>query len=153
MVTKTTQSFIIQVRKSKEHKTVLQKIQFVNEGRHKILIVDDDSEVRKIIARTILWFGYLADEASTGDRAIEMAAENHYEIIFLDIIMPDITGLEVLKKIRYISPLSNIYFMTAYSVDEMIREGLKLGIKSCLTKPFDLDTIIQIVKAEIDKSQ
>ncbi|MFA5858308.1 MAG: response regulator [Elusimicrobiota bacterium] len=137
-------------QKSEAKNKVTHKINYSDKGSHRVLVIDDDDEVRRVITRTILWLGFIADEASTPVKALEMVEKRFYDVIFLDVILPTMNGLQLYKKIRYKSPLSNVYFMTAFSVDEIIREGLLLGAKAYIPKPFDLDTIIKIVRTETE---
>jgi two-component system response regulator HydG len=106
-------------------------------GRIKILVVDDELIVRESL---IAWFkksGYEVDGAEGGRKALKFLSDKEYGIVFLDIKMPDMNGLEVLEKIKANYPHTLVVMITAYGSVENAVEAMKLGACDYLSKPFD----------------
>jgi len=120
----------------------------MREGKNKILVVDDEKNICWILKRLLTQKGYIVDEANTGREALEKIEKNKYNLVFLDIIMPDILGLEVLSNIKS-KPLSPpVIIMTAKSTMKNAVEAMKKGAFEYITKPFDINDIESItVKA------
>ncbi|MFQ5454670.1 MAG: sigma-54-dependent transcriptional regulator [Nitrospirota bacterium] len=105
-----------------------------------ILIVDDESGVRESI-RMILKKEYLTLMAANGEDAINLFKEEHPNLVLLDIIMPDIDGIEVLKKLREINKSIPVIMVTAVQMVKTAVEAMKSGAADYITKPFDIDEL------------
>lgn len=104
----------------------------------KILIVDDEKEMRHLLKVCLKPLGYQIDEAETGYDALEKIIEKKYSLILLDVMMPTIDGFEVLKNIREM--LDNdipILMLTAIGDTDRVVEGLQLGADDYIVKPFE----------------
>ncbi len=110
-----------------------------------ILIVDDDVSLAKMISAVLIDEGYEVKIANTGFNAIEQIKSDMYKIIFLDVKLPDINGIELYNEIKKNKPDTGVIMMTAYSKDEAIIEAIKKGDYICLYKPFELEEMINIV--------
>lgn len=118
----------------------------------KILIVDDDKDIVELISDILEEEGYIIYKEYNGRGALEKIEENKYDLIILDIMMPGMDGLEVLKKVR--DKVDNpILFLTAKSksMDKVI--GFEIGADDYITKPFDDYELIARVKAHIRRSK
>ncbi len=116
-----------------------------------VLIVDDDIGISETMKDIFEDFNIDVDVANDGYQAIELIGEKFYDLAFLDIKMPGIDGVETLKRVRNIRPFIKIVMMTAYSVEELIKEALDLGVDGILYKPFDIEKIINFMNQTIKK--
>ena len=117
----------------------------------KILVVDDESAISDIIKFNFEKEGYLIDTADNGKGAIELAAENNYDLILLDIMMPKLNGFEALREIRKSSDVP-VIMLTAREdeVDKVL--GLELGADDYVVKPFSMRELLARVKAVLRRS-
>lgn len=115
-------------------------------GRIKILVVDDELIVRESLIGWLKKTGYEVAGAEGGARAIEMLSERDYDLIFLDIKMPDMSGIEVLQHIRANYPASMVIMITAYGSVENAVEAMKLGANDYLMKPFEPEQLALLVE-------
>lgn len=107
----------------------------------KILIVDDDKELCKLIRQSAMHENIGAEYCYSGLFAIEKIKEEKYELVILDVMMPDMDGFETLEKIR---EFSNVPILMLTSKDSSSSKvlGLRSGADDYLTKPFDMDELI-----------
>jgi len=111
-----------------------------------MLIVDDNQGVRVSLAKYLKSRNYHTDEAASGREAIKKAAERSYDAILLDLIMPDVSGMELLVELKKIRPSSRVIMMTGFATINNSVEAMKRGAYDYLEKPFDLaelDSVIQ----------
>lgn len=115
---------------------------------NKILIVDDDNEIRKITGIYLENEGYEVLKAENGEQALKIIAEYEIDIVLLDIMMPGIDGIETCMKIRenHIMP---IIFLSAKSEDLDKIQGLASGADDYITKPFNAMELIARVKSQL----
>jgi len=120
----------------------------------KILIVDDDATMMRLLATILEIEGYQALEAFSGIEALKMIAKDIPDLILLDIMMPEIDGLEVLEKLRLGSATKNlpIIMLTARVEEDDIYEGWRRGADEYVTKPFDPKALIGIIKTVLSRS-
>ena len=119
----------------------------------RILIVDDEFSVRNSLSA---WFedeGYTVDAASSGKEALAKLAESQWDIFFLDLKMPGMSGLELQKKIKEIQPDSTIIMITAYASVESAVEAMQTGAYDYLSKPFDPDYLALMVRNIIERKK
>lgn len=113
----------------------------------KILIVDDDTAMGEMCKELLKSKGYSSDVVTSGREAIERATTNGtYTIILTDLVMPDIDGIEVLKKIKQQNPNIDVIVMTSYGTVTNAVEAMKLGAADYLTKPFKRDELIIVIE-------
>ncbi len=103
----------------------------------KILIVEDDNKMRNVLKRSLADSGYLVDTADNGATALEFALTNIYDLIILDIGLPEINGIEVCRKIRANSVSSFILMLTGRNELNDKISGLDAGADDYLCKPFE----------------
>lgn len=111
-----------------------------------ILVVDDEEVMRELFTRTLGLKGYKVDTAKDGPSAIEAVKKDPYDLIFLDVVMPEMDGLEVLKKIKEITAVPIVTMMTGFEVKDKLEEAQKLGAYNSLHKPFDIVEIMGVVE-------
>ncbi|MEF9475608.1 MAG: response regulator [Candidatus Mariimomonas ferrooxydans] len=116
----------------------------------KILVIDDEKIVRISCERTLATEGYEVTSASSANEALELFKKNSFDLILLDIKMPDMDGIEVLKKIKEARPGTNVIMITGYSTVDTAVKTLKLGAINYLEKPFTPDTLLAAVKEVFD---
>jgi len=117
----------------------------------RILIVDDEFSVRHSLSA---WFedeGYTVDAAANGKEALAKLAESQWDIFFLDLKMPGMSGLELQKKIKEIQPNSTIVMITAFASVESAVEAMQSGAYDYLSKPFDPDYLALMVRNIIER--
>ncbi|MCP5006466.1 MAG: sigma-54-dependent Fis family transcriptional regulator [Planctomycetes bacterium] len=112
----------------------------------KILIVDDDNLSRSYVSEALLRSGYVVESADGGHKAIEMVANSSYDMIFLDLKMPGISGFDVLKKIKKHTNETIVVMMTAYGSIESAVEAMRMGAYDYVIKPISLDQIDLLLK-------
>lgn len=112
----------------------------------RILIVDDDANYGLTLARIFQRKGYDVSTADNGFKALELVQENIYDAVLMDIKMPVINGVETFKKMKEIRPDLTVILMTAYSIDDLIRDAVKEGVYAAIRKPFDIDTVINMIR-------
>ena len=114
----------------------------------KIITIDDDPVVRTLINKTFSRLGFEVITAADGFEGLQAIENNQPDIIFLDVLMPIIDGLEVLKRIKATPKIAKIpvIMFTAVSDGQMVLESSKLGAEDYIIKPFQSSVLIQKVK-------
>lgn len=112
----------------------------------KILVVDDEDSLRLSLSSILELEGYEVKDAENGYKAIELAKQEDFDIMFSDIRMPGLNGTETFKEIKKIKPDIIGVMMTAYALNDLIVEALNSGAFTCLSKPFEIDTILSTIK-------
>ncbi len=113
----------------------------------KVLIAEDDTLIRKGLVEILSEEGYQTVEASNGKAALELFAREHPDFVCLDIMMPDVSGYDVCRKIRASDESIPVIFITAKS-DELDKVlGLELGADDYITKPFGVKEVVARIRA------
>lgn len=115
----------------------------------KILIVDDEILVRNFLAETLRRKKFDVATAENGNKAIALLKETTFDLVITDMKMPDITGIDVLRKVKELSPNTVVVIITAFGSIENAVDAMRLGAFNYLIKPFSPDTI----EAVIEKAQ
>jgi len=112
----------------------------------RIMIVDDSEELRLLMKNFLLAHNHnVVAEASDGIEAIEKYHSEKPELVFLDLVMPKLDGLNVLKKIRFQDPTSKIIVITGNDNMKIFEECISLGVLAFLIKPFDLNDVLSAI--------
>ena len=112
----------------------------------RVMIVDDSEESRLLLKDFLLAHNHnVVAEASDGIEAIEKYNSEKPELVFLDLIMPKLDGLSVLKQIRFNDPASKIIVITGNDGVEIFEECTSLGALAFLTKPIDLNDVLSAI--------
>jgi len=117
----------------------------MNEKRS-ILIADDNLSLCKTMSFALKRKGYAVTIARDGMEAIEKVKEKDFDMIFMDIKMPLMDGVETYKKIREIRPQAAVMMMTAYAVDELVQEALQEGAHGVIYKPLDIERVVSVIE-------
>jgi two-component system response regulator HydG len=117
--------------------------------KRSILVVDDDIAHRTML-RILLGWEYEIVEADCGAKAIEKIQKAPFDLVLMDICMPEISGVEALDRIKAIEPRVPVIMMTAYSSAETATRVMKKGAYDYLTKPFDFDNLRTTIEKAID---
>ncbi|EJW18959.1 MULTISPECIES: response regulator [Paenibacillus] len=119
----------------------------------KVLIVDDQNGIRVLLMEVFSSEGYTTFQASNGKMALEIVKEESPDIVLLDMKIPGMDGLEILKQIKLMKPHMNVIMMTAYGELDMIKEATDLGALMHFTKPFDIDEMRVAVNMTLEQGQ
>lgn len=119
------------------------------ERKANILIVDDDPGMTETMADILDDMGYNVGVAGDGYKAIEMARGSAYDVALIDVKMPGINGVETFKEVKRISPSTKSILMTAYSVEDLLKEALGEGAYGIIYKPLDIDRVVDIIEKAI----
>jgi two-component system OmpR family response regulator len=112
------------------------------ERRHRILVVDDEPSIVDAVATSLRYEGFDVEEASTGRAALIAAQERSPDLIVLDVMLPDLDGMEVTRRLRSDGVRAPVLFLTARDALEDKIAGLTVGGDDYVTKPFALAEII-----------
>jgi len=113
----------------------------------KVLLVEDESKVANFVSRGLQEEGYAVDTAPDGKKGLEYINESAYDIILLDLMIPEIDGLEVLRRMRAGGIETPVLIITAKSSKEDVVKGLDSGSDDYLTKPFSFDELLARMRA------
>lgn len=120
----------------------------------KILVIDDEELVTESLKRLLKKAGYEPEVASSGTKAIELIQKTHFDLIISDIRMPDINGVEVVKRIReYLKqngkPAIPEILITGYASKENLEEAERLKVADYIYKPFNIRDFLEVVKRNL----
>jgi len=119
--------------------------------QERILVVDDEKSMRDFLEILLTKNGYSVKVASSGTDAIRLIEGSDYDLVISDIRMPEMSGLELLRRIKSVQPETIVIMITAYASTQQAVEAMKEGAYDYLTKPFKVDEIKIILKNALDK--
>ena len=111
-----------------------------------ILVVDDQFGDRETLKTILEDKGYKVATARDGAEAIKLVRERHYDIIFLDIKLPDMNGVETFEQVKEIDPGAAVIMMTGYTEEDLVKRAISGGAYTCVYKPFDMEKVIALVE-------
>ncbi len=112
----------------------------------RILIVDDSFYMRTMLKNMLTDAGYeVVGEAANGQQALEMAATTNPDLITLDVILPDNTGLDVLRGLRQQAPTAKVVMCSAVGQEVIVNEAIENGALAYIVKPFSEERVLEIV--------
>lgn len=111
-----------------------------------VLVVDDAQFLRVRLSRMLTEHGYDILEAENGDRAIAQYEANTPDAVLLDITMPDMDGLEVLREIRGKDPSARVVMLTALGQQSIVLEAIKAGARDFVVKPFEQERVLSALQ-------
>jgi DNA-binding NtrC family response regulator len=117
----------------------------------KILVVDDDQGIQFFLGEALSKKGYQVDSATSAEDAISKAKQTPFMLVLLDVKLPGMSGIDAIKKLRQISPLSPIIIMTAFGNRDLAIRATQEGAYDFLTKPIKLDELLIILKRALEK--
>jgi two-component system OmpR family response regulator len=119
----------------------------------KVLVVDDEPNIRDLLSTSLKFNGYSVYAVGNGNDAVVAAEKGHPDIILLDVMLPDMSGFAVTKKLRSMSIDVPVLFLTARDETADKVTGLTVGGDDYLTKPFSLDEVIARIQAILRRTQ
>jgi len=111
----------------------------------RILIIDDNEMMVKTLQDIFRVKGYQTEAAYSGPEALEKLAHNVFDCVLSDIKMPEVNGVELYRAIKAEQPELPVILMTAYAADKLVEEGLEEGVIAVLTKPLDLNLLLDFL--------
>jgi len=112
----------------------------------KILVVDDAAFMRLRLSSLLKQAGHQVIEAPNGAQALSTYQTEKPDLVFMDITMPEMDGLEALKRLRASDPEAKVIMCTALGQQSMVLEAIKAGAKDFIVKPFQPDRVVQAVQ-------
>ncbi len=119
----------------------------------RILVVDDDPAVTSVLRRGLSYEGFAVDTAASGSEGLAAARDRAPDLIILDIMMPDLDGFEVLRRIRLADPTLPVLMLTAKDAPSDQVEGLESGADDYVVKPFTFDVLLARVHALLRRQE
>jgi len=113
---------------------------------HKVLLVEDDEAARSRLAREITKEGFVVLTAENGRKAMEIFVDENPQIVVTDLKMPEMTGMEVLIRVKQLSPATQVILMSSYGDLDTVIEALREGVMDYIKKPVDLDLLIRALR-------
>ena len=111
-----------------------------------ILVVDDDHDFAESLAEVLEHKGHRVTIANSGEEAIEIFKNHEFELIFMDVKLPGMNGVESLLAIRAIQPTARCYMMAAYSIEQLLQQAVKNGALGILDKPLNLPQLFDLLE-------
>jgi CheY-like chemotaxis protein len=112
----------------------------------RVLIVDDEELVRCLVRDTLKLVGYETALAANGVQALEMLEAEEYDLVITDVVMPEMAGFELLKRIKKMGAGVKVIILTGFSRDHEISDFLLHGADEYLAKPFQVDELLRTVR-------
>jgi DNA-binding NtrC family response regulator len=122
----------------------------VADTKAKILIVEDDTITRRNLSVLLSDEGYDVDQAGDGVQALEIIAEQPFDLVLSDIVMPRMDGLKLLQELQFVAPQMPVMIMTSYVSDTL--SSVPAGAAEFIRKPFVLDDLLFKVQRALDKT-
>jgi DNA-binding NtrC family response regulator len=116
-----------------------------------ILVIDDEINIRTALAKIIEKQGYLAETAENGQAALSRIESGFFHLVITDLKLPDMNGLEVLKKVKERSPETEVVVMTAYATIETAVNAIKGGAYDYLTKPVEKERLLLLIDKALER--
>lgn len=123
------------------------------DAKASILVVDDEEVVRRSYARILDEMDCDAQAAADGEQALHAMEQRPFDVVLLDLRMPGVQGLDVLKTIKHRWPASEVVIITGYPSVESAREALQLGACDYLAKPADPDEVIDAARCAMRRKR
>ena len=120
-------------------------------AKKKILVVDDDANLRKTLADILKLKGYEAVVASTGTEAFSALERESFSLALIDLMLPDMSGLDVMARIKVVSPLTEAIILTGHASMDTAIEATKQGAYSYLLKPYQMDELLRQIAHGVER--
>jgi DNA-binding NtrC family response regulator len=117
----------------------------------RILLVDDEKEFVETLAERLRIKDLHVTEAFCGDEALETLKKYNFDVAILDVQMPGMNGIEALKAIKKLKPLTEVLMLTGHGTIESAIEGMKLGAYDFLLKPCEMDALLEKINSAYER--
>jgi DNA-binding NtrC family response regulator len=124
-----------------------------NPGKHRILVVDDELTVCRSIRQVLVREDCEVDMALSGEEALAKEAERSHDVMIVDLMMPGISGLDLLKMLKAKNPAARVIMVTGYPTMKNALQAMQLGAMDFLPKPFLPTTLRNLVAAALEAGQ
>jgi DNA-binding NtrC family response regulator len=114
----------------------------------RVLLVDDEEQFVQTLAMRLDTRGYAVATAFNGDQALKYVKSKEADVVILDVLMPGLTGIDTLREMKKLRPLTEIIMLTGHATVETAIEGMKLGAFDYLMKPTEIEDLVE----KIDKA-
>ena len=121
--------------------------------RPSILVIDDDEGIRKTLTKILTEKGYSVDSAETGREAIRKTNVKFYNMALIDIRLPDMDGVELLRKIKATKPKMRKIIITGYPTLQNAVEALNKGADAYIMKPLEMEKVLATIKEQLEKQR
>ncbi len=111
-----------------------------------ILVVDDNEDLLATFSMILKKRGFYVETAENGASAVNKFREHPYDVTLMDVVMPEMNGVEAFRKIREMHPGASVIMMTAYSEEELIQIARNEGARHIINKPIRIDQLIELIK-------
>ncbi len=118
----------------------------MDKAKARILIVDDEADLRTLLRHILTAQGYQITDAEDGEEAIELIKRQKFDIALLDIQMPNINGIQVLKYIKEHSPQTKAVMLTGYADLKHAMEAKEFGARDFIGKPYKLEDVLSTIE-------
>lgn len=116
-----------------------------------VLIVDDDEDIRQLFCDMVSIIGFSARAVASGVNALQQLKEAPFDLIILDMRIPDMNGLETFKAIRQLNSSVPVVITTGFGMDKKVQEALSMGALLCIEKPFNVSRAINTIREIVEK--
>ncbi len=118
-----------------------------------LLLVDDDADFRESVARRFVRRGFRVEQATHGEQALQLASLRQFDVVVLDMVMPGLSGIQVLEQLKLTHPESEVIMLTGQGTIETAVQAMKLGAYDFLTKPFPLNELEVLIEKAYERRQ
>lgn len=119
----------------------------------KVLVVEDDPTVRDVLLDTLKMSNLIVDEADKGSIAMERVSSSFYDLAIIDLVLPDIDGLDLLIWIKKKTPRTKIIMMSAFATIDVAVNAIKKGAENFISKPFRPTEVLAIVQRTLEEAK
>lgn len=119
----------------------------------RILVVDDDENIRKVLVAILEDEGYIVESVGTAKEAIDKSKKKHYNVALIDIRLPDMEGIELLTRIRDTTPKMRKIVITGYPTLQNAVDAVNKGADAYILKPFDVEKVLKAIKEQLAKQR
>jgi DNA-binding NtrC family response regulator len=119
----------------------------------RILVIDDDENIRKVLETILTDEGYGVESADTAKKGIEKSEKAYYNLALIDVRLPDMEGTELLSKLRGTKPKMRKIIITGYPTLQNAIAAVNKGADAYVMKPFDVEKILQTIKEQLKKQE
>jgi DNA-binding NtrC family response regulator len=122
----------------------------MSKKRH-ILIIDDDRELLETLSDILKAEGFLVAIAEGGPKAMKRLKKTTFDVAIIDIVIPKVNGVQILKELKGISPQTRAIMMTGYAVPHLIEEAMKEGAERVLYKLLNIEELIRLIRSSEER--
>lgn len=119
----------------------------------RILVVDDDENIRKVLIAILADEGYLVDSVGTARGALEKTRKRYYNLALIDVRLPDMEGIELLTKFKPKTPAMRKIIITGYPTLQNAIQAVNGGADAYIMKPFDVEKVLNIIAEQLKKQE